>query len=52
MRGAAGRAAVTLAPAGILGCGTARSFAPGEAVLGEGRAAPEGATVPQPQAER
>lgn len=32
---------------GIVGCGTARSFALGKAVIGEGRAAPEGAMVPQ-----
>lgn len=40
-----------LAPAGILGCGTAHTFALGKAVMDEGRAAPEGAMVPQPQAE-
>lgn len=50
-RGAAGRVSVRLTPAGILGCGTARSFALGKAVGDEGRGAPEGAMVLQPQAE-
>lgn len=48
VRGAAGRVLVTLRPCtGIVGCGTARSFALGKAVIGEGRAAPEGEMVPQ-----
>lgn len=38
-------------PAGILGCGTAHNFALGNAATDEGRAAPQGAMVPQPQAE-
>lgn len=48
--GVAERVSVMLAPAGILGRGTAHTFALGKAVMDEGRAAPEGAMVPQPQA--
>lgn len=49
--GAAGSVSVTLMPAGILGCGTAHNFVLGKAVTDEGRAAPQGAMVPQARAE-
>lgn len=49
--GAAGSVAVTLMPAGILGRGTAHSFALGNAATDAGRAVPQGGMVPQPRAE-